>query len=194
MLASPSSLIAALSAAPTGLCPPELTIGRSAALAGVPGPRDRRGIRRRFSVVVAVAVCAGVAGYRSCTAIAEWVADLPADAAVLLDIDADRRPSETMIRRLRQALDADLLAAAIGTWLANKDSGTTARMQASDGRGRRDPARLTHPRQPGTACPGRRGPLRRRRARRHRRRHRDRRDRGASACFWNTSTICAASR
>ncbi len=52
------------------------------------------------------------------TAIAEWVADLPADTAVLLGIDPDRRSPEAMIRRLLQALDPDLLAAAIGAWLA----------------------------------------------------------------------------
>ncbi|MGI5180123.1 ISAs1 family transposase [Dactylosporangium sp. CA-152071] len=98
--------------------PTELTLGLPAALAAVPDPRDRRGIRHRLAVVVTAAVCAVVAGYRSYTAIGEWVADLPADTAVLLDIDADRRPSEAMIRRLLQALDPDLLAAAIGTWLA----------------------------------------------------------------------------
>jgi hypothetical protein len=57
--------------------------------------------------VLTAAVCAVVAGYRSYTAIAEWVADLPAATAVLLGIDPDRRPSEAMIRRLLQALDAD---------------------------------------------------------------------------------------
>ena len=71
-------------------------------------------------MVVTAAVCAVVAGYRSYTAIGEWVSDLPADAAVLLGIDADRRPSEAMIRRLLQALDADLLATTIGTWLATR--------------------------------------------------------------------------
>ncbi|MFD0575004.1 ISAs1 family transposase [Dactylosporangium darangshiense] len=90
------------------------------ALVVVPDPRARRGIRHRLAVVVTAAVCAVVAGYRSYTAIAEWVADLPADTAVLLSIDAHRRPSEAMIRRLLQALDADLLAAAIGTWLATR--------------------------------------------------------------------------
>jgi hypothetical protein len=45
MPASPSSLIASLSAAPTGLCPPEWTVGLPAALAAVPDPRARRGIR-----------------------------------------------------------------------------------------------------------------------------------------------------
>jgi predicted transposase YbfD/YdcC len=75
-------------------------------------------IRHQLAVVVTAAVCAVVAGYRSYTAIGEWVADLPADTAVVLGIDTDRRPSETMIRRLLQVLDPDLLAAAIGSWLA----------------------------------------------------------------------------
>src|SRR5438046_730324 len=118
MPASPSSLIASLSAAPAGLSAQELATGLPTALAGVPDPRARRGIRHQLAVVVTAAVCAVVAGYRSYTAIGEWVADLPADTAVVLGIDADRRPSEAMIRRLLQALDPDLLAAAIGTWLA----------------------------------------------------------------------------
>jgi predicted transposase YbfD/YdcC len=123
MPASPSSLIASLSPAPAGLCglrPPELTVGLPAALADVPDPRARRGIRHRLAVVLTAAVCAVVAGYRSYTAIGERVADLPAGTALLLGIDTDRRPSEAMIRRLLQAVDPDLLAAAIGTWLATR--------------------------------------------------------------------------
>jgi predicted transposase YbfD/YdcC len=54
----------------------------------------------------------------SYAAIGEWVADLPADTAAVLGIDADRRPSEAMIRRLLQALDPDRLAMVIGAWLA----------------------------------------------------------------------------
>ncbi|WP_327004528.1 transposase family protein [Dactylosporangium sp. NBC_01737] len=118
MPASPSLLIASLSAAPAGLCPRELTRGLPTALARVPDPRARRGIRHQLAVVVTAAVCAVVAGYRSYTAIAERVADLPTDTAVLLGIAADRRPSEAMIRRLLQAVDPELLATAIGTWLA----------------------------------------------------------------------------
>src|SRR2546421_8505540 len=120
MPASPSSLIASLSPAPAGLGAPELTVGLPAALAAVPDPRARRGIRHQLTVVITAAVCAVVAGYRSYTAIGEWVADLPADTAVLLGIDTDRRPSEAMIRRLLQGIDPDLLAAAIGTWLATR--------------------------------------------------------------------------
>jgi predicted transposase YbfD/YdcC len=120
MPASPSSLIASLSAAPAGLSTQELTAGLPTALATVPDPRARRGIRHRLPVVVSAAICAVVAGYRSYTAIAEWIADLPADTAALLGIQADRRPSEAMIRRLLQGIDADRLAAAIGTWLGER--------------------------------------------------------------------------
>ena len=120
MPASPSSLIASLSQLPAGLGPAEVSVDLSAALASLPDPRARRGIRHRLTVVVTAAVCAVVAGYRSYTAIAEWVADLPADTAPLLGIDPGRRPSESMMRRLLQAVDPDLLAAAIGRWLATR--------------------------------------------------------------------------
>ncbi|MCM0673341.1 transposase family protein [Micromonospora phytophila] len=87
--------------------------------------------------MVAAAVWAVVAGYRSYAAIGEWVADLPADTAAALGIDADRRPSEAMIRRLLQALDPDRLAAVIGAWLATQlpaPPAGTRRVIAVDGK------------------------------------------------------------
>ncbi|WP_284044644.1 ISAs1 family transposase [Actinoplanes sp. M2I2] len=121
MPALPSSLISSLSctAAPTV---PESARGLSAALAGLPDPRSRRGVRHPMTVVVTAAVCAVVAGYRSYTAIAEWVADVPDATVLAMGIAPDRRPSEAMIRRLLQALDPDLLTAAIGVWLAGRAS------------------------------------------------------------------------
>src|SRR4051794_2046371 len=107
MPASPSSLIAVVSCTPSGATLPD-TAGLPAALAHLPDPRARRGVRHRLPAVVSAAVCAVVAGYRSYTAIAEWVDDVPATTALTLGIDPDRRPSETMIRRLLQALDPDL--------------------------------------------------------------------------------------
>jgi predicted transposase YbfD/YdcC len=118
MPALPSSLITPLSAAPVGTCVPETAGGLLAALADLPDPRSRRGIRHGAAVVVAAAACAVVAGSRSYTSIAEWVADLPGDTAARLGIDTGRRPSETMIRRLLQALDPDRLATVIAGWLA----------------------------------------------------------------------------
>ena len=97
MPALPSSLISSLSAAPN-VTLPETAAGLPAALADLPDPRARRGVRHQLSVVVTAAVCAVVAGYRSYTAIAEWIADVPAATAVALGIAPDRRPSEAMIR------------------------------------------------------------------------------------------------
>jgi hypothetical protein len=46
-------------------------------LAAVADPWARRGVRHRLAVILALAVCAVLAGARSFTAIAEWAADLP---------------------------------------------------------------------------------------------------------------------
>lgn len=119
MPALPSSLISSLSPAPAALSAPESVSGLSAALADLPGPRARRGVRHRLTVVITAAVCALIAGYRSYAAIGEWVADLPDDIAITLGIDTARRRSEAMIRRLLQALDPDRLAAVIRTRLAS---------------------------------------------------------------------------
>ena len=105
MPALSSSLITSLSAAAASTSEPDGARGLLLALADLPDPRSRRGIRHAAGVVVAAAICAVVAGSRSYPAIGEWVADLPGDTAAVLGIEAGRRPSETMIRRLLQALD-----------------------------------------------------------------------------------------
>lgn len=117
MPALPSSLILSLSASTAGgdQVPPS---GLLAALMQLPDPRARRGIRHRLATVIAAAVCAVVAGSRSYTAIGEWVADLPDESAARLGMDAGRRPSEAMIRRLLQALDLDRLTGVVAGWLA----------------------------------------------------------------------------
>ncbi|MFV2104818.1 ISAs1 family transposase, partial [Micromonospora sp. LOL_024] len=121
---------------------PETAGGLPEALAGLPDPRARRGVRHRLTVVVTAAVCAVVAGYRSYAAIAEWVADVPAPTALALGMTPDRRPSEPMIRRLLQAMDPQLLTAAIGVWLAGRTTATPPQAIAVDGkalRGSRTP-------------------------------------------------------
>jgi predicted transposase YbfD/YdcC len=106
-------------------------------LAGVVDPRRRRGVRHGLLVVLTSAVCAVAAGARSFVAIAEWVADLPADAATTLGVDR-RCPSESTIRRLLGRIDADRFDAAIGVFLqrlcaAGKPSGRR-RVLAVDGK------------------------------------------------------------
>jgi hypothetical protein len=136
MPALPSSLISSLSCVPI-LTVSETAGGLPAALAELPDPRARRGVRHRLPVVVTAAVCAVVAGYCSYAAIAEWVADAPDTTALALGIVPDRRPSESMIRRLLQALDPQLLTAAIGGWLggrATAGASTVRRAVAVDGK------------------------------------------------------------
>jgi len=130
MPALPSSLISSLSCAPA-LTVPETAGGLPAVLAGLPDPRARRGVRHQVAVVATAAVCAVVAGYRSYTAIAEWVADAPDTTALALGMTPDRRPSEAMIRRLLQAMDPQLLTTAISVWLASRaTSGTSSGRRA----------------------------------------------------------------
>lgn len=66
-------------------------------LSEVVDPRKRRGVRHGLVVVLTAAVCAVAAGARSLVAIAEWIADLPAEVAVVLGVDR-RCPSESTIR------------------------------------------------------------------------------------------------
>jgi predicted transposase YbfD/YdcC len=119
MPALPSSLICSLSQAPP-VTVAATAPGLPAALACLPDPRARRGVRHQLAVVVSAAVCAVVAGCRSYTAMAEWVADAPGSTVAALGMDPGRRPSEAMIRRLLQALDPDRLTAAVSGWLAGR--------------------------------------------------------------------------
>lgn len=123
MPALPSSLISSLSAAPVATVS-ETAAGVSAALAGLPDPRARRGVRHRLTVVVTAAVCAVVAGYRSYTAIAEWVADGRLRPRSRWVSPRTGVPSDAMIRRLLQAVDPDLLTAAINGWLTSRTTAT----------------------------------------------------------------------
>jgi predicted transposase YbfD/YdcC len=150
MPALPSPLISLGCVVPPGAFKSESAAGLLDLLAGLPDPRARRGIRHRLATVVAAVVCAVVAGCRSYTAIGEWVADLPDQAAARLGMNTRRRPSESMIRRLLQVLDAEHLATLAGRWLGERlpePAGGGRRAIAVDGKtlrgsaSRDDPAR-----------------------------------------------------
>jgi predicted transposase YbfD/YdcC len=116
------------------------------ALAEVGDPRKRRGVRHGLVVVLTAAVCAVAAGARSFVAIAEWVADLPADVAAALGVDR-RCPSESTIRRLLARVDADRFDAAIGLflqgWCASGTPVGRRRVLAVDGKTLRGSRRFT---------------------------------------------------
>ena len=89
-----------------------------AALATVPDPRARRGIRHRLVTVLALAVCAVLTGARSYVAIAEWAHDLPLGVRIRLGLTVARAtPSESAIRRILQKVDPEALDRAVSDWL-----------------------------------------------------------------------------
>jgi predicted transposase YbfD/YdcC len=124
-------------------------------LAAVTDPRTRAGRRHPLVAILVLAAAAVLAGARSIAAIAEWAADAPQPVRAALGTRRDPLtghwvwavPSETTIRRTLARLDAEVLAAAVGAWLADRDrdrprqrrrafavDGTTLRGANRDGR------------------------------------------------------------
>lgn len=108
-----SSILSRTAALPAGC----VDGGLLAALAQVPDPRARRGLRHSLVSILAISVCAVLSGARSLVAIGEWAADLPAGVRERLGLNR-AAPCETTIRRGLQRLDPDELDAALGRWLA----------------------------------------------------------------------------
>jgi hypothetical protein len=109
--------------------------GLLAALGSVEDPRSRRGVRHRLFTVLAIGVCAVLAGAQTFTAIAEWAQDLTPAVCIRLGIGR-RAPSESTIRRVLQAVDAEALDGAVSAWLVTRSAPLAAalRMIAIDGK------------------------------------------------------------
>lgn len=87
----------------------------SAALRAVPDPRQRRGQRYPWWVLLTVITAAVASGQRHGRAISQWVHEHRTELAAVLDAADGRTPSEATLRRTLQAvdvaeLDARLLA------------------------------------------------------------------------------------
>ena len=135
MSACPSSPIAVLTshlgseADPGGASDGERAADLLAALKAVSDPRRSRGVRHRLVTVLAVAVCAVLAGARSYVAIREWAADLPVTARVRLGMGRVT-PSESTFRRLLQTVNTDELDQALSGWIAHHVTAQAAGVQA----------------------------------------------------------------
>jgi len=90
--------------------------GLFVALAAVPDPRDPRGMRYPLVSVLAVAVCAVLAGACTFAAVTDWVRDLDRPAWGRLGF-TDRVPAATTVWRLLIRIDADVLSAVLSRWL-----------------------------------------------------------------------------
>jgi predicted transposase YbfD/YdcC len=123
-------------------------------LATVGDPRTRAGRRHPLVAILAIAAAAVLTGARSFAAIAEWAAD--ADQSVRAALGTRRDPltgrwavpAEATVRRTLARLDPEVLAAAIGAWLADRDHpGQRRRAVSVDGktlRGARRDGRQVH--------------------------------------------------
>jgi len=89
------------------------------ALAAVPDPRRRRGVRYRLASLLAVAVCAVLAGASTFAAIADWVADLDPPARRRLGF-ASRIPVGSTVWRFLVRVDATVLQAVLTGWLRSR--------------------------------------------------------------------------
>jgi hypothetical protein len=116
--------------------------GLLAALAQVPDPRHRRGIRYPLASMLAVAVCAVLAGATTFTAISDVACDLDRAAWTRLGFTG-RIPVLTTVWRLLVRLDAERLQAVLADWLLLVNSSSFGRpcsvrwAIARTGRGRR---------------------------------------------------------
>ena len=76
--------------------------------------------------MLAIAVCAVLAGARSLAAIGEWAADAPDQVLAALGVRRDpwtgafRPPGEATVRRVLARVDPDALDRAVGAWLARQ--------------------------------------------------------------------------
>jgi len=96
------------------------------ALTAVPDPRDPRGVRYPLSGLLAVAVCAVLAGASSFAAITDWLHDLDDTARARLGF-THGVPAGTTVWRLLTRLDAGLLATVLAGWLRTRARPVTPR-------------------------------------------------------------------
>jgi predicted transposase YbfD/YdcC len=122
--ACPSSPISVIAARPgwRPWDPEAVPVDLLAALAEVPDPRARRGVRHGLVAVLAIGICGVLAGARTFTAIAEWAQDLTGAVRTRLGLGRRAAPSESTIRRTLQGVDAEALDRAVSAWLVARSA------------------------------------------------------------------------
>ncbi|MGW5667447.1 ISAs1 family transposase [Micromonospora sp. NPDC003776] len=98
------------------------------ALAAVPDPRDPRGVRYPLTALLAVAVCAVMAGASSFAAITDWLHDLDERAQERLGFTAGV-PAGSTVWRLLTRLDDTLLGTVLAGWLRTRTPVDVSRLR-----------------------------------------------------------------
>ena len=89
-------------------------------LQGLTDPRHRRGIRHSMVSIMAIAVCATLAGAQSLMAMAHWGQDQTSQTLRRLRCRTGRAPSEPTLRRVLGQIDVAALDHRVGAWLAQQ--------------------------------------------------------------------------
>ena len=107
--------------------------------AGICDGRSDQGRDHPVAVVLTLCAAAVLAGMRSFTAIAGWVADVPAELlAWLYRTPTPEAPSKTTRWRVLTGVQAAAVDAAIGSWLAEQARRTHCSEPPADGRSQPD--------------------------------------------------------
>jgi hypothetical protein len=97
------------------------------ALAAVPDPRRRKGLRHPLTAILSLTVLATLAGMRGLEAIAQFGRDHGPALAHALGFRRGKTPAKSTLSKLFRRLDAEALEAALSRWLlARQEDGWRA--------------------------------------------------------------------
>jgi hypothetical protein len=94
--------------------------GLFSVLGTITDPRKRRGVRHKVQSVLAIAVCATLAGARSFMAIAEWAAEQSREVLLKLGCKRGQPPCDRTVSRVLHAVDAAEVDRRTGAWVAQQ--------------------------------------------------------------------------
>jgi len=112
-------------------------------LGSIPDPRQRRGVRHKIQSLLAIGICATLAGARSLAAMAEWAAEQSGATLQRLGSKYGRPPSERTFRRVLAEICVEEVDRRTGAWVAAQQrlrAGTALALDGKTVRGSRDGA------------------------------------------------------
>jgi hypothetical protein len=89
-------------------------------LCTIADPRQRRGVRHKLQSILAIGICATLAGARSLTAMAEWAAEQSRETLKRLGSKYGRPPSERTLRRVLGSISVEEVDRRTGAWVAEQ--------------------------------------------------------------------------
>lgn len=103
-------------------------------LCTIPDPRRRRGVRHKIQSILAIGICATLAGARSLSAMAEWAAEQSRETLKRLGSKYGRPPSERTLRRVLACICVEEVDRRTGAWVAEQQRLLTGTALALDGK------------------------------------------------------------